>query len=70
MERIRGLFSSLVKSLKKIMIFHLLTEETLQEKKFKAGMTMMERCATWYSELSAGKGSSLPLTVQKFSFLK
>lgn len=52
------------------MIFHLLTEETLKERKFKAGMTMMERCATWYSEFCAVKGSSLPLTVQKFSFLK
>lgn len=48
------------------MIFHLLTEKTLKEKKFKAGMTVMERCAVWHSELSAVKGSSLPNTVAKF----
>lgn len=52
------------------MILHLFSEDTLKENKFKAGMIMMERCATWYSELSAVKGSSLPITVQKFSFLK
>lgn len=33
-------------------------------------MTMMERCATWYSGLCAVKGSSLPINVPKFSFLK
>lgn len=52
------------------MRFHLLTEETPKEKKFKAGMTMKERCATWYSELSAVKGSSLPITIQKKFFMK
>lgn len=62
-KRIWGFFSSLVNSLKRSMIFHLFTEETLKENKFKAGMTMMERRATQYSELSAVKGSSLPITV-------
>lgn len=33
-------------------------------------MIMMDKCATQYSELSAVKGSSLPIIVEKFSFLK
>lgn len=31
-------------------------------------MTMMEKRATWYSELSAVKCSSLPITIQKYLF--
>lgn len=69
-KRIWVFFSALVKSLKRSIVFHLLTEEILRENKFKAGMIMMDKCATQYSELSAVKGSSLPIIVQKFSFLK
>lgn len=55
------------------MIFHLLTEETLKEKKFQA-----EKKFNYYDgevcnmahDLSPVKGSSLPITAQKFSFLK